>query len=151
MRGKESSGGPRVKRQADEPRDSACHAKPLAYPPNHGQAQGFTLPLPGRKPSLAPTYHESVMESGANPEQSRCGDRLQIPSSQSFPKNGEGGRSDNRKSEYLHFRRSSPASRFFPGKRVQWSSAKEDRREMAADFSARPSLREKSQIPKRNT
>jgi hypothetical protein len=133
------------------PAASASATIAFAYPLILSQRPGFALPPPRRLPRLAPTNHESVMESGVNPEQSRCGDRLQIPQSNRCQANGEGGRSDNRKSEYLHFRRSSPASRFFPVKRVQWSSAKEDRREMAAEFSARPSLREKSHPLKRKT
>lgn len=88
MRGKESPRGPGVKRQADPHRNSRASAwiakgfaDTLISPP----VAGFTLSSPAWKPSLAPTNHESVMESGASPEQSRCGDRLRIPSVQSFP------------------------------------------------------------------
>lgn len=41
--------------------------------------------------SLTATNHMGVMESGENPEQSRCGIRIQIPTMSIVRKGGEDG------------------------------------------------------------
>jgi hypothetical protein len=52
---------------------------------------GFSLMLPTPAPNLLATNHMGVMESGENPEQSRCGIRIQIPTKSIVRKGGEDG------------------------------------------------------------
>ena len=46
---------------------------------------------PTPAPNLPATNHMGVMESGENPEQSRCGIRIQIPTKSIVRKGGEDG------------------------------------------------------------
>jgi hypothetical protein len=51
----------------------------------------FSLMLPTLAPTLPATNHMGVMESGENPEQSRCGIRIQVPTMSIVRKDGEDG------------------------------------------------------------
>jgi hypothetical protein len=84
-----------------------------AHPLILASAGVLPCPAPPAMTSMAVTNHGGVMESGENPEQSRCGNRFANPTqSNRLATGGEGGRSGCRKSEYLRSRSSSPARRF---------------------------------------
>ena len=52
---------------------------------------GFALLRHRSARKLATTNHMGVMESGENPEQSRCGIRIQVPTMSIVRKGGEDG------------------------------------------------------------
>jgi hypothetical protein len=51
----------------------------------------FSLMSPVVAPTLPATNHMGVMESGENPEQSRCGIRIRVPTMSIVRKDGEDG------------------------------------------------------------
>jgi hypothetical protein len=51
----------------------------------------FFLMLATPAPTLPATNHMGVMESGENPEQSRCGIRIRVPTMSIVRKDGEDG------------------------------------------------------------
>lgn len=53
--------------------------------------KGLVLRRFGKSPSVLPTNHESVMESGESPELSRSGIQIQVPTQPIVRKKGEGG------------------------------------------------------------
>jgi hypothetical protein len=140
MRGKKRP--PRhVKRQAEDRRDSrqtSASSSSFAYPLIRPAAAGIRLAAPGNWP---PISRRPTTKASWNPVQIRnsraavtgCKSHSPIVAKQTVKAGGAITGSPN---TCTFVARHPPAG--FPAKRVQWSSAKEDRREMAARHACSP-------------